>query len=91
MCIRDRFWNLSGVRDEPKAPDVRSLAPAAVMLAFSLVLAVFGEQLDVFSRDTAAQIYDREAAIDRVMTDAQPQPKTRGPEGAPASSEAHHE
>ena len=72
------FWNLSGAVDESRAdpPSVRSLAPAATVLALSLVLAVFGERLDVFSRATAAQIYDRKGSIDRVMTDAEPLPKT---------------
>lgn len=72
------FWNLSGSQDDdaPPPPSVRSLTPAAAMLAFSVVLALFGERLDVFSRDTAAQIYDRQGSIDRVMTDADPLPKT---------------
>lgn len=72
------FWNLSGSQDDdaPPPPSVRSLTPAAAMLAFSVVLALFGERLDVFSRDTAAQIYDRQGSIERVMTDAEPLPKT---------------
>jgi len=82
------FWNLSGLRDdaEPAAPSVRSVGPAAVMLAFSAVLALFGERLDVFSRATAAQIYDRQATIDRVMNDAEPWPKT-WPEQSPRQTE----
>ncbi len=81
------FWNLSG-REEATAqvpPGVRSLGPAAGLIAASFVLALFGERLDVFSRATAAQIYDREGYIQRVMTDAVPTPKTRGPKDEEAA------
>jgi len=78
------FWNISS-RDEP-VPDVpsgvRSLAPAAGLLAASVVLALFAERLDVFSRATAAQIYDRQGYIERVMGDATPTPKTWEPKEA---------
>ncbi len=83
------FWNLSGTRDDdaPEPPSVRSLAPAAAMLACGAVLALFGEPLDRFSRATAAQIYDRQASIDRVMTDAEPWPKTWSERPSAASQE----
>ncbi|MEM6295152.1 MAG: monovalent cation/H+ antiporter subunit D [Myxococcota bacterium] len=71
------FWNISSDREAtPEVPPgVRSLAPAASLLTASVVISLFGQQLDTFSRATAAQIYDRARTIERVMTDAEPPPK----------------
>ena len=77
------FWNLSGAdaeaeaESEPARPRGGSLAPAAGLLSLTLVLTVFAERVDVFARATAAQIYDRQAYVERVMLDADPQPKTK--------------
>ncbi|MEM9460095.1 MAG: monovalent cation/H+ antiporter subunit D [Myxococcota bacterium] len=73
------FWNLAG-DDPPKGPRPGpndSLVPAVVLLSFSVVLAAAAGPLDDFTRATATQLYDRDAMIERVMTDAQPPPKTR--------------
>lgn len=72
------FWNISSRREAtPEVPPgVRSLAPAAGLIAASIGLSLVAERLDVFSRATAAQIYDRKGYIDRVMGDAEPTPKT---------------
>lgn len=73
------FWNIasddvpSGPRPGPNA----SLAPATILIAASLVLAVFAGPVDAFTRATAAAIYDREAMVQRVLTDDDPRAKTR--------------
>ncbi len=77
------FWNLSGAQEdaEPSGPRGGSLAPAVALISLTIVLALFSERVDVFSRATAAQIYDRQGYIERVMSDAEPVPKTRGEGG----------
>ncbi len=74
------FWNLAG--DEPPlgpppSPNMNML-PAVVLLSFSIIIAVLGGPIDDFTRATAAQLYDSNGMIDRVITDSEPTPKTRG-------------
>ncbi|MEX1362913.1 MAG: monovalent cation/H+ antiporter subunit D [Nannocystaceae bacterium] len=79
------FWNLAS-DDAPKGPKPSpntSLAPAVALLSLSVVIAVFAGPIDDFTRATAAQLYDRDTMIERVMTDAQPPPKTRKGDAPP--------
>jgi multicomponent K+:H+ antiporter subunit D len=82
------FWNLAG-ENPPQGPRPgpnASLMPAIALLAASVLMAVFAGPIDEFSRRTAAQLYDRDGMIQRVMGDRTPTPKTQddmppGPHG----------
>ena len=74
------FWNLAG--DEPPlgpppSPNT-NMMPAVALLSLSVIIAVAGGPIDDFTRATAAQLYDSDVMIDRVITDSEPIPKTRG-------------